>query len=85
MPTCRLHLRHAGLYPIATKVLAEPGTRRLLAVQIVGGRGAGKRIDTAAAAPWGAISASGSPTVSVAVPSAAVAGTYAATITHPVS
>jgi NADPH-dependent 2,4-dienoyl-CoA reductase/sulfur reductase-like enzyme len=41
--------------PIATKVLAELGTRRLLGVQIVGGRGAGKRIDTAAAALWGAM------------------------------
>jgi len=41
--------------PIATKVLADPGTRRLLGVQIVGGRGAGKRIDTAAAALWGAM------------------------------
>lgn len=41
--------------PIATKILAEPGTRRLLGVQIVGGRGAGKRIDTAAAALWGAM------------------------------
>jgi NADPH-dependent 2,4-dienoyl-CoA reductase/sulfur reductase-like enzyme len=29
--------------PIATKVLADPGTRRLLGVQIVGGPGAGKR------------------------------------------
>lgn len=39
--------------PMATKVLAEEGTRRLLGMQIVGGRGAGKRIDTAAAALWG--------------------------------
>lgn len=39
--------------PIATKVLAERGTRRLLGMQIVGGQGAGKRIDTAAAALWG--------------------------------
>jgi NADPH-dependent 2,4-dienoyl-CoA reductase/sulfur reductase-like enzyme len=38
--------------PIATKILAEPDSRRLLGVQIVGGRGAGKRIDTAAAALW---------------------------------
>jgi NADPH-dependent 2,4-dienoyl-CoA reductase/sulfur reductase-like enzyme len=42
--------------PMVTKVLAERGTRRLLGVQIVGGRGAGKRIDTAAAALWGAMS-----------------------------
>ena len=41
--------------PIATKILAERGTRRLLGVQIVGGHGAGKRIDTAAAALWGAM------------------------------
>jgi NADPH-dependent 2,4-dienoyl-CoA reductase/sulfur reductase-like enzyme len=41
--------------PIATKVLAEQGTRRLLGMQIVGGRGAGKRIDTGAAALWGAM------------------------------
>ena len=39
--------------PIATKVLAEQGSRRLLGVQIVGGEGAAKRIDTAAAALWG--------------------------------
>ncbi|MFN0284816.1 MAG: FAD-dependent oxidoreductase [Kineosporiaceae bacterium] len=38
--------------PIAVKVLADPATRRLLGVQIVGGPGAGKRIDTAAAALW---------------------------------
>jgi NADPH-dependent 2,4-dienoyl-CoA reductase/sulfur reductase-like enzyme len=41
--------------PIATKVLAERDTRRLLGLQIVGGRGAGKRIDAAAAALWGAM------------------------------
>jgi NADPH-dependent 2,4-dienoyl-CoA reductase/sulfur reductase-like enzyme len=40
--------------PIATKILAERGTRRLLGMQIVGGPGAGKRIDTAAAL-WGAM------------------------------
>ena len=42
--------------PIAIKVLAEPGTRRLLGAQIVGGPGAGKRIDAAAAALWGGMS-----------------------------
>jgi len=47
------YLRDAA--PIAAKILAEPGTRRLLGVQIVGGRGAAKRIDTAAAALWGAM------------------------------
>jgi NADPH-dependent 2,4-dienoyl-CoA reductase/sulfur reductase-like enzyme len=41
--------------PMATKVLAEPGTRRLLGLQIVGGQGSGKRIDTAAAALWGGL------------------------------
>jgi len=38
--------------PIAVKVVAERGTRRLLGVQIVGGPGAGKRIDTAVVALW---------------------------------
>jgi len=33
-------------------VVAEPATRRLLGVQVVGGRGAGKRIDAAAAVLW---------------------------------
>jgi NADPH-dependent 2,4-dienoyl-CoA reductase/sulfur reductase-like enzyme len=42
--------------PIATKVIADTDTRRLLGLQIVGGRGAGKRIDTAAAALWGGLS-----------------------------
>lgn len=42
--------------PIATEVIADTDTRRLLGVQIVGGRGAGKRIDTAAAARWGGLS-----------------------------
>ncbi len=38
--------------PISAKVLAERGTRRLLGVEIVGGSGAGKRIDAAAAVLW---------------------------------
>lgn len=38
--------------PIAIHVVAERGTRRLLGVQIVGGHGAGKRVDTAAAVLW---------------------------------
>jgi NADPH-dependent 2,4-dienoyl-CoA reductase/sulfur reductase-like enzyme len=42
--------------PIATKVLADKASRRLLGVQIVGGPGAGKRIDTAAATLWAASS-----------------------------
>jgi NADPH-dependent 2,4-dienoyl-CoA reductase/sulfur reductase-like enzyme len=38
--------------PIALWVMADRGTRRLLGVQVVGGRGAGKRIDAAAAVLW---------------------------------
>lgn len=38
--------------PISIKVVAECGTRRLLGVQVVGGPGSAKRIDTAAAAMW---------------------------------
>ena len=38
--------------PIALRVIADRATRRLLGVQILGGRGAGKRIDTAAAVLW---------------------------------
>ncbi len=38
--------------PILINVTADPATRRLLGVQIVGGHGAGKRIDTAAAVLW---------------------------------
>jgi hypothetical protein len=37
--------------PMATKVLADRTTRRLLGLQIVGGPGSGKRIDTAARRP----------------------------------
>ncbi|MFC9841460.1 FAD-dependent oxidoreductase [Rhodococcus sp. NPDC127530] len=39
--------------PIATKIIADRRSRRLLGVQIVGGRNSAKRIDTAAAALWG--------------------------------
>jgi NADPH-dependent 2,4-dienoyl-CoA reductase/sulfur reductase-like enzyme len=39
-----------GAAPITVKVLAEQGTGRLLGAQIVGGEGAGKRIDTMATA-----------------------------------
>jgi len=39
--------------PIAVKVLADRRSRRLIGMQIVGGPGSGKRIDTAAAAIWG--------------------------------
>ena len=38
--------------PIAIQVIADRASRRLLGVQILGGRGAGKRIDTAAAVLW---------------------------------
>jgi len=38
--------------PMTLKVLAEKGTGRLLGAQIVGGRSAGKRIDTLAAGIW---------------------------------
>ena len=38
--------------PVALWVMADRTTRRLLGVQIVGGRGAGKRIDAAAAVLW---------------------------------
>ena len=38
--------------PVTVWVLAERGSGRLLGVQIVGGRGAGKRIDAAALALW---------------------------------
>lgn len=38
--------------PIAVWVMADRDTRRLLGVQVVGGHGAGKRVDTAAAVLW---------------------------------
>lgn len=38
--------------PIVIWVMADRATRRLLGVQVVGGRGAGKRIDSAAAVLW---------------------------------
>ena len=38
--------------PIALWVMADRTTRRLLGVQVVGGRGAGKRIDAAASVLW---------------------------------
>lgn len=40
--------------PIALWVMADRATRRLLGVQVVGGHGAGKRIDAAAAVLWAA-------------------------------
>lgn len=41
---------YPGSAPMSVKVLAEKGSGRLLGVQIVGGRGSAKRIDTAATA-----------------------------------
>jgi NADPH-dependent 2,4-dienoyl-CoA reductase/sulfur reductase-like enzyme len=41
---------YPGSAPICVKVLGEKGSGRLLGVQIVGGRGSAKRIDTAATA-----------------------------------
>ncbi|HSV39990.1 MAG TPA: FAD-dependent oxidoreductase [Nocardioidaceae bacterium] len=41
--------------PMATKVVVDRISRRLLGLQIVGGQGSGKRIDTAAAAIWGSM------------------------------
>ena len=41
---------YPGSSPISVKVLAEKGSARLLGVQIVGGKGSAKRIDTAATA-----------------------------------
>ena len=38
--------------PIALWAMADRATRRLLGVQVVGGRGAGKRVDAAAAVLW---------------------------------
>jgi NADPH-dependent 2,4-dienoyl-CoA reductase/sulfur reductase-like enzyme len=41
-----------GAQPMKIKILAERGTGRLLGAQIVGGEGAGKRIDVLATALW---------------------------------
>ncbi len=43
---------YPGAAEITVKMVAERATRRILGVQIVGGRGAALRIDTAAAAIW---------------------------------
>ncbi len=51
---------HAGYYPgaerMTVKMVGEIGTGRLLGAQIVGGSGAGKRIDTVATALWAGLS-----------------------------
>ncbi len=41
-----------GAQPVKIKIVAERGTGRLLGAQIVGGEGAGKRIDVLATALW---------------------------------
>jgi NADPH-dependent 2,4-dienoyl-CoA reductase/sulfur reductase-like enzyme len=43
--------------PVTVWVLGERGTGRLLGCQVVGGRGAGKRIDVAATALWAGLTA----------------------------
>jgi NADPH-dependent 2,4-dienoyl-CoA reductase/sulfur reductase-like enzyme len=43
--------------PVTVWVLGERGTGRLLGCQVVGGRGAAKRIDTAATALWAGLTA----------------------------
>jgi NADPH-dependent 2,4-dienoyl-CoA reductase/sulfur reductase-like enzyme len=43
--------------PVTVSVVGERGTGRLLGAQIVGGRGAGKRIDVAAMALWSGLTA----------------------------
>ncbi len=46
---------YPGAAPIAVKTIAERSTGRTLGAQIVGGVGAGKRIDAAAVAIWNAM------------------------------
>ncbi len=43
---------YPGAQPMTIKIVAERGTGRLLGAQIVGGDGAGKRIDVLATALW---------------------------------
>jgi len=43
---------YPGAQPMKVKIVAERGTGRLLGAQIVGGEGAGKRIDVLATALW---------------------------------
>ncbi len=43
---------YPGAQPMRIKIVAERGTGRLLGAQIVGGEGAGKRIDVLATALW---------------------------------
>lgn len=47
-----------GSSPMRIKMVAERGTTRLLGAQIIGGPGAGKRIDTVASALWSGMTAS---------------------------
>lgn len=46
-----------GSSPMRVKMVAERDTRRLLGAQIIGGPGAGKRIDTVATALWNEMTA----------------------------
>ena len=46
---------YPGAQPMKIKIVAERGTGRLLGAQIVGGEGAGKRIDVLATALWNAM------------------------------
>ena len=43
--------------PMTIRVVAERGTQRMLGAQIIGGRGAGKRVDVFATAIWAEMSA----------------------------
>lgn len=43
---------YPGATPITVKMIAESGTGRVLGVQVVGGAGAGKRVDICAVAAW---------------------------------
>ena len=43
---------YPGAQPMKIKIVVERGTGRLLGAQIVGGEGAGKRIDVLATALW---------------------------------
>ncbi len=46
-----------GSHDMTVKAIAERGTGRILGAQIVGGAGAGKRIDVIATAMWGGLPA----------------------------
>ena len=48
---------HPGAEEIAVKLVSDSGSGRLLGGQVVGGTGAGKRIDVLATAIWGGLTA----------------------------